>query len=776
MYCKIKNSLYFLVAFLFFCKAEIEAQLPMKAGEWVTYLPQREGNWVTQSKDKIYYSTGRSVLGIDKIEGGLTEISRQDGLAETLIEKIAFDNFNNQLIVAYKSGNIDVLTEEGIINLPFIKDNRNISGLKTINDIAVVNENFAYISTSFGIIEWDLMKQEFRSTIFSDVPVLAVRLIQNRLIAATQDGLYSIPQNDLLKVNFNRWQLLDGRNGLSALYTYNTMAVQGSKLFIGIDNEVYESSDGLSFQKKANIIAPNGYTIKYMSGEGKHLIIGYRDRANSAITFAVTDNNQVLPAGGGCSNRALYGIEDEQSRLWFADEWRAIRHTTRGLNEGCEYTEYPSPFSHTSSDIAIKKGKVFVSSGGASEDLALLSIRSGIYILDSNKWENLVGAFNPELESSNFHNFFGIDVHPQKDELWAASYFSGIMRYNYTTGKLTFYNQTNAPLNGSVPWVADVKFDKNATLWASHTNADRPLIAFTKDSLWFTFKPPITSTKIGRIAIDQRGYKWIQVAGNPGGVLVYHEGDRIEDPTDDRYKYYDLNNSEIRGNKIYSFKVDLEGRVWVGTSQGPVIFDCNPFNDQSNCRGTIRRVTQDGVVGLLLGNEEILSIEVDGGNRKWFGTRNGIFVQSPDGSEQVMHITMNNSPLLDNQVYTLKFDGTTGLMYIGTIQGIQAYQTETFGSEKRHTSDVYTFPNPVRPGYEGLISIRGLGRDAIVKITDINGVLVHQTRALGGQANWDGRDYQGRKAAPGVYLVFSTSQLDFESSDSYVTKFLIVGD
>jgi hypothetical protein len=771
---KKNNFILFVCIGILISISDLNAQLPIKTGEWITYLPQREGNWVTQSKEKIYYSTTRSILGIQKSGGGVTEISRQDGLSETLIEKIAFDNFNDQLIIAYQNGDIDVVTKEGIINLPFIKENRTITGLKNINDISIVNQNFAYLSTSFGIIEWDLKKQEFRSTIFSNTPIISVKLIKNTLVASTEDGLYAINKDDVLKVNFNRWQLLDGRNGIKALYTVNAIATKGDKIFAGIDNEIYESNDGISFTKIPNLIAPNGFTIKYISGEGKHLIVGYRDKGNSASTFALTDDNKILPAGGGCSNRAKYGIEDEQSRLWFADEWRAIRHTARGLNEGCTFTEYPSPFSHTTSDIAIKKGKVFFASGGASEDLALLSIRSGIYIYDSNKWENLVGAFNPELERSDYHNFFGIDVHPEKNELYAASYFSGIMKYDYVTKKLTFYNRSNAPLNGSVPWVADVKFDKNATLWATHTNAERPIIALTKDSTWFTFKPPIVSTKIGRIAIDQRGNKWIQVAGNPGGVLVFNEGEKIQDPTDDKYKYFDLNNSEITGNKIYSIKVDLEGRVWVGTNQGPVIFDCNPFEDR--CKGTIRKVVQDGVVGLLLSNEEVLSIEVDGGNRKWFGTRNGIFVQSADGSEQILHITKENSPLLDNQVYTLKFDGTTGLMYVGSIQGIQAYQTETFGSLKTHSSNVYTFPNPVRPGYEGTISIRGLGRDATVKITDINGVLVYQTKALGGQANWDGRDYSGRKAAPGVYLVFSTSQLSFESSESYVTKFLIVGD
>jgi len=43
---------------------------------------------------------------------------------------------------------------------------------------------------------------------------------------------------------------------------------------------------------------------------------------------------------------------------------------------------------------------------------------------------------------------------------------------------------------------------------------------------------------------------------------------------------------------------------------------------------------------------------------------------------------------------------------------------------------------------------------AQLKITDISGKLVFQTRALGGQAIWNGRKYDGSQVATGIYLVF----------------------
>ncbi|MCI5080904.1 MAG: hypothetical protein MRY78_04390, partial [Saprospiraceae bacterium] len=66
---------------------------------------------------------------------------------------------------------------------------------------------------------------------------------------------------------------------------------------------------------------------------------------------------------------------------------------------------------------------------------------------------------------------------------------------------------------------------------------------------------------------------------------------------------------------------------------------------------------------------------------------------------------------------------------------------------------------------------------ANVKITDINGRLVYETRALGGQAIWDGRDYNGRKANSGVYLIFGATDprnSGFENPDGVVGKILFI--
>jgi hypothetical protein len=66
--------------------------------------------------------------------------------------------------------------------------------------------------------------------------------------------------------------------------------------------------------------------------------------------------------------------------------------------------------------------------------------------------------------------------------------------------------------------------------------------------------------------------------------------------------------------------------------------------------------------------------------------------------------------------------------------------------------------------------MRGLIENALVKITDLNGKLLYQTTALGGQALWNGRTYDGQKVATGIYLVFVR---DISGNEKSVGKIVI---
>ena len=191
---------------------------------------------------------------------------------------------------------------------------------------------------------------------------------------------------------------------------------------------------------------------------------------------------------------------------------------------------------------------------------------------------------------------------------------------------------------------------------------------------------------------------------------------------------------------------------------------------QSGLRSSITGVQDGNFNGYLFHGEAVQTIAVDGADRKWIGTKNGVWLVSADGEKTIYHFVESESPLLSNDVRRIAIDGTTGEVFFATSRGICSYRstaTEGSGGNK----NVLVFPNPVPPGYSGQIAIRGLVNNAIVKITELDGRLVFQSRALGGQAIWNGKDYKGKRVASGVYLVLVT---DDNRKENLATKIVFL--
>ena len=106
----------------------------------------------------------------------------------------------------------------------------------------------------------------------------------------------------------------------------------------------------------------------------------------------------------------------------------------------------------------------------------------------------------------------------------------------------------------------------------------------------------------------------------------------------------------------------------------------------------------------------------------------------------------------------------------GAGSSVSAVQIADKSGNDLH-GDVNVFPNPVRPGYKGPITITGLPENATVKITDIAGRVVYEMIANGGTAVWDGNNFNGERAQTGIYLFITAND---EDKDPRVTKLLLV--
>lgn len=760
------------------------AQEPLLIGQWQDHLNYRESSWVTQSEEDIIISTGKALIYIDKEELSHQTFSKVDVLSEAEISLIKYDKNNKQLFVVYKSGAFDIIDENGTEYITSIKDNNTILGSKTITDLHFTNEEFGYFSTAFGVIEFNLLKREFSSTTFTTVSVNAITSDEKNIYAALEDGLYYVSKANTNKENFSKWQLLSSAEGLPALYKcINTEYFNGA-IFAVIDNAVYQKKDEELVFKKIDIGVPNGYFIQWISAEMEHIIFGLRNNSFNSETRFIDKEGNIISGGADCINRTKYGIEDEKGRIWYSDEWRQIRYTN-SLSGGCNKIEYNSPYSYECSQIETDGDRVYFASGGATESYQFKGSRSGFYILEENgNWENINEEFVPIINDKGFLDFQTIAPHPtQKDKVFVGSYLNGLVEYNLTDKSLKFYGETSTnpkvlpsalrSIIGAVGQVrlSYIKFDNEDNLWIANYGAPEPIVVFTKDSTWHSFDTPADNGLLTKMTIDENNNKWFTTTGPSSSIIVFNENGTFDDKSDDKIRVINSANS-LLSNQVNCVEVDLNGSIWVGTSEGPVVFDCDPFD--TDCGGGQIKVLEDSIPALLLETEDILCIEVDGANRKWFGSRNGIFVQSPNGEILEYRYTVENSPLFSNVIYDMDFHPETGLMFISSALGIQSLKTDATSGKNTHSNSVFAYPNPVRPNYTGPIAIKGLARDADVRITDMNGRLVYKTKANGGQAIWDGNDYNGRRADTGTYLIFSASEQNPEKKDAVVSKILLV--
>ncbi len=764
------TSILLFVGLLFFPSF---SQENIAIGDWESYLPYQSGRWVTQSDEDIFYATEWSLMILDKEDLSSTFLSKVEGLSDTGIDLIEYDRFNDQLIVIYNNSNIDIIKNGEVFNEPSIKNNTNIIGSRKVNGIHIADPERVFFSTAFGILEYRSSSLEFGTTVFTGTPVIDIEKFSSRIYASTDDGLFMIDEAIISNIgDFNQWQLIDDSDGLPLVYESGAIEEFNGELYFTDGLSLYRSVEaGLPFEEVYRI-EDGTFDMSFLSTGSQKLLIGLR--ATSASRLLLYDNLEITEIPGGCVDRIRYSIQDEKGRIWHADNFREFRYTTN--NGSCERLNFNSPLTEKASDIVIGDDIVAFASGGVSDSYGDLFSRDGIYLLRDDGWENInEGNFQP-IRDNDLLNFFKIELSDDDIFLYLGTFWKGIMRLNLDTREFDVFDDQNSLLQPSIGdgkvRISDMEMIESM-LWISNYNAARPLVLKDVDDQWYNFSI-LGDKRVGDLAIDGQGNKWMVSFGNTNGLFVFNEGQDLGSSSDDSRRLINLNNSVIPTSIVYTVESDKQGDIWVGTAEGAILFESGQDVFNNEYGGIRPTVEVEGIGAFLLETEEVRTIEVDGADRKWFGTRNGIFVQSSSGDEEIARFNVINSPLFDNEINDLAFDGSTGKMYVTTNKGIQAIRTETTDGGRSHSSDVYTFPNPVDPSYRGPIAIKGLAENAEVKITDINGRLVFESRALGGQAIWNGEDLSGERVSTGVYLVFSTGNSDFGDPDNFVTKILFI--
>ena len=750
-------------------------QQEIPIGSWKSHLPFNRGIDVAVANDNVYYA---SDFGLFKLPAddfwNFQFITRVDGLNDAEPKLIRYQQKNNVLILVYENANIDLIFESEIRNIPDIMTTNIIFGERHINNIAFGDDNSIYFSCSFGLVQFDLEDLSFGFSVITGSEVFDFSQWNDHFYMSTEQGIYRAPVDNFNHQDFTRWELLGSDYGLpSDSYSSAAIIPYDGQLVAAVDEEIY-LFDGSEFFLH---LSEQGYTPEFFNHSEGHLIIGWKclENCDRGRAFIYDPAGNMVELASDCINEITHAELNSAGQIFVADRFRNYRFTNR-IDANCNLLYPNSPYSANVSDMDIKDNVVYVAAGGVSANYGYRFRRDGFFTYKEGKWSVRNYLNTPELAEPPIFDLFQIKAHPNADRLYIGSFWRGLIVVE--GDELTVFDSENSCLQKFVPEnlrerISGMVFDPLNRLWVTNDGSADPIVMFDSEHNCYSFNVP-NFKFLTQIDIDFNGFKWMAVRDPGAGLVVFHEGD-LHDPSDERLAVLSSGNSNLPNNSVLSVKTDLNGSVWVGTTDGVVVFDCTSQVFDGNCPGNRRRVSVDGFIAELLEGERVQTIAVDGANRKWFGTTSGVFVQSPGGDEQVAFFDTDNSPLIDNNIINITINDQTGEVYIGTTSGIMSFRTDAVKGGTHHSSEVEVFPNPVRPEYDGPIAIRGLARDSRVKITDVRGNLVYEMVSKGGQAIWYGRDLEGRSVTSGVYMVFATnSGSSFEGPDGLVTKIMVV--
>lgn len=710
-----------------------------------------------ESNGKIIAATENGVFYYDTISGEITKLSKANGLHEVKISAFDYNPDTKVALIGYKSGNLDVVTEDGVTYVVDIPLSQSYTGSKVINNISI-NGDKAVISVGYGVSIFDLTKKEFGDTCFffngtSYISALESVIKDDVVYSVTSSGIKSHPLNVTFSV-YTSWATTSGN--------YSQLAAD-SIFALGSATKVYFGTAINSL----TAISDTFVKVKDIKIQSQNIVVTDQTKVYIYNLFGVLQ--KIFDAG-----EELNSAYFVNNKLYSASKLSGI------LDESKNSYKPDGPYSNTSYKIQIIGDKLWVSSGAREgrynfppsprPDL-------GFYYYSGKQW------IYPSYFINNPIAFNLLDVTPNPssdNEVFITNYNQGtgqgIYKFNYNEANKDFdftkYYQLSTDFNLNRP--VGLTFDNNNLIGSmAYTvgTVDSSLLFYNKTNDDFVV------SDVGIIAAAQKpiivdGIIWLPTP-RQNYFVAYNYNNTPTNLSDDKKYVFDKTfGLPDSAAGTLSVSLDKSGDVWIGSDRGLRVLSGGASSLDNNPKVEPIIITQNGLAEELFKDLGILQIETDSGNQKWVSVDGGgVFYLSSNGENTIQHFTAVNSPLPDDTVTDIKVDPKTGKVYFVTFEGIVVYQGDV-SNVTSNFGDVKVYPNPVVTAqYKGNVKITGLAEKTNIRITDAAGNLVHSAVARGGYYEWNLNNPRGSRVASGIYFVLMTNE---DGTDKATAKIAVV--
>jgi len=716
-------------------------------GIWRDHLSMQRVFYVDTLHQTILAASSNGYFIFDPQKNEIFTRSKSTGLSDVQISVFSKQPTGNKIIIGYENGNMDVLGSDQVRNLPEIL----LSKITTSKKIFSIfwKDQLAYVATNFGIVVLDPYKYEILDTYFPSrdgkmIDVYHVVITADKIYASTSQGIKSALLNSGKLNDFRSWTQ---ENPTSSNPNFHTLLKWGESLIASADDSLFINENG-----SWKFFYRTSSGISKINSSGKNL---YIHEANVLTSF-FSSSSAPQTIKSTSITQSNYCFSDG-SNLWIGDENNGLIKLT-GTNSQIIFPNGPAGIAEGQSDV--KEG-ILAAVAGDQFALSSTTLQNKLNVLKDDRWKNYTESSNKTLVG--LADFSSTAIESSTGKIFIGTSGTGLVsvdkddkaeKFGATAGGLQPDRDQSAFVN-----ISGLAIDPSSNLWMTNPNTNAPVVVKKKDGAWKNFIVPFAVDKnlLNKVLVDKENRKWFTTS-NAGGLICFNDNNTIDVTSDDQWRLFlqGTGRGNLPSSNVLSVAEDQSGNIWVGTDRGIGIIQCGS-DIFKNCDATLPIVQQDNFAGLLLANEVIHDIKIDGADRKWIASNNGVWLLSADAQKVIFRFTASNSKLLNDKVNQIAINGVTGEVFFMTSMGISSFRSTATDAVDQIKKPI-VFPNPVPAGYSGTIGIKELPLNAWVKITELDGRLVYQTRSLGGQAIWNSRNYKGERVNSGVYLIVISNE------------------
>lgn len=756
-----KRFLYLTVLLLF-----IQITIAQNKLLWQGYFSYNSIKDLSESSTTIFAASENALFSNNIATSQLKTTNTVDGLSGETITSIYHSTTLNKTLVGYENGLMIVINEAdgSMLNIVDIINKQLPSSMKRINHFMEYN-GIVYVSCDFGIVQFNLATMLFGDTYFignngAEISVRQTAVFNGFIYAATIDGIRRADATNKNLVDFNQWtQIATGSWSSIETFDTNLIAINSSGF---IHKYNVGSNSFVGFSALPSVAVDMRKTINYLVITTASSVYFY----NNLMVLVRQINSSQVPENN-VSFTCATTISDV---VYIGTTENGLINTAISTNSGFENSTPNGPTRNNIFAVNAVSKSLWVVFGDYNSQYNPYGLDSyGISKYDERGWLNI-----PYEKVLDAKSLCSITINPNNEnEVYAGSFHSGLLKIENDVPDI-LYDKTNSALE-SIPGLPDTRintptFDKSGNLWITNSRIKSPLKVLRSNGQWQSYSlvnafSNVESVSFGKMAIDNNGTKWLP--NNRDGVVGFN---------DKTNKFKKISDTPDTGNlPIYDARVvavDNNNQLWIGTTKGlRFLSNVNSFSTEDQLTTNPIIILEDGLAQELMYEQFITDIVVDGANNKWIGTSDsGIFLVSPDGQETKYHFTDKNSPLPSNVINDIDINSATGEVFIATSKGMVSFKGIATAANE-NLNNVFVYPNPVRPEYEGTVKISGLLDKATVKITDIEGNLVYETTSEGGTIEWDTTAFGRHKVASGVYMIFISAE---DGVETKVKKVMII--